>query len=103
MIDIIEITNIISNEYGKGLNTKLIFDGGIQLGGSKEREYGTIDIDTCIVLGNEKCPYEISVANNKGETLFDGRCSTKNMIIEHFAKVDLYKGMYLNQKNIFKK
>lgn len=101
MVNIIEATDIKSNEYGKGLNTQLFFDGGVETSSTgSESISSSVGIDTCIVPGNEEYPYEILVTNYKGESLHSERCSKKEVVNDHFKVVNKYKEKYFEKHKL---
>lgn len=101
MVNIIEATDIKKNEYGKGLNTQLFFDGGIEtISTESKSKSSSVRIDTCIVPGNEDYPYEILVTNHKGESLHSERCSKEEVVNDHFKVVNKYKEKYFEKHKL---
>jgi len=101
MVNILEATEIKRNEYGKGLNTQLFFDEGVETNSTgSESKSLLVTIDTCIVLGNEEYPYEILVTNHKGESLYSERCSKKEVVGDHFKAVNKYKEKYFEKHKL---
>lgn len=93
---IVELTGETRNEHGLGIHTRLIFTRFVELG--KGKKCSDLEIDTCIVLGNEKFPYETHISGNIPEGVFhfsNKRCSAEDYIDEHFKSVDMLKYKYL--------
>ncbi len=98
MADLISITNRTRNEYGPGLHTSLVFRGGIEI--TKGKKIVCMEIDTCIVPGNEESPYESIVLDDEASNLnsFNLRCSNSEYIGQHFNIVNNLKRTYLEEK-----
>ena len=93
---IVESTRTTSNEHGKGLHTVLLSDEMIDVCHNKKAF--SINIETCIVPGNDKYPYETTAFDNNGEKLYQERCD--DMVWSHLALIDRYKREFFRTSNI---
>lgn len=91
-----ESISIIKCNPDNGLLTRLIFDEGLEIEG--ERVF-VMNIDSCIVPGNDKKPYQISVSDlGSNRALEITRSAAEDIVNNHLNTAEKYKQQYIKQR-----